>query len=198
MRKIGKPLKKIGKLLQKAERHCGKQKGIAESRKPLTKVRKLLRKIGKPLRKIGKRARKIGLRVRKIGFRARKILIFPRDSLASGNFGVSFCYQICYHVCAWIYFVELKYSQLKINHHSNTPSTKGDQRQNLQWCIYQGCQVTRRSSLVPFFQHFLWCHNNFYWFFWIFLATLIGHKTNDKLVTLHAPSSAKTTSSYLP
>jgi hypothetical protein len=116
----------------KAERHCGKQKGVAESRKPLTKVGKPLRKIGKPLRKIGKRARKIGLRARKIGFRARKIPIFPRDSLSSGNFGVSFCYQICYHVHAWIYFVELKFSQLKINPLSNTPSTKGSWWRNLQ------------------------------------------------------------------
>jgi hypothetical protein len=98
--------------LQKAERHCRKQKGIAESRKLLTKVGKPLRKIGKPLRKIRKRARKIGLQARKIGFQARKIPIFPRDSLASSNLGVSFCYQICYHVRAWIYFVELKYSQL--------------------------------------------------------------------------------------
>jgi hypothetical protein len=39
-----------------------------------------------------------------------------------------------------IYFVELKYSQFKINHHSNTPSTKGDQRRNLQCCVYQGRQ----------------------------------------------------------
>jgi hypothetical protein len=109
-----------------------------------------MRKIGKPLRKIGKRARKIGLRVRKIGFWARKIPIFRRDSLASGNFGVSFCYQICYQVCAWIYFAELKYSQLKINHHSDTPSTKGDWRWNLQWCVFKGCQVTRGSSLGAF------------------------------------------------
>ncbi len=119
-------------MLQKAERYCGKQKGIAESRKPLTKVGKLLRKIGKPLRKIGKRARKIGLRGRKIGFRARKITIFPRDSLASGDFGVSFSYQIYYHMHAWIYFVELKYSQLKINHLSDMPSTKGRWGRNLQ------------------------------------------------------------------
>ncbi len=137
-------------MLRKAERHCGKQIGVAESRKLLTEIGKPLRKIGKPLRKIGKQARKIRLGARKIGFRARKIPIFPRDSLASGNFGVSFCNQICYHVRAWIYIVELEYSQLKINHHSNTPSTKGDRRPNLQWCVYKGRQVTRGSSLVAF------------------------------------------------
>ena len=27
-------------------------------------------------------------------------------------------------MCAWIYFVELKYSQLKVNHLTDTPSTK--------------------------------------------------------------------------
>ncbi len=118
--------------LQKSERHCRKQKGIAESRKPLTKVGKPLRKIGKPLRKIGKRARKIGLRARKNWIPGKEIPIFPRDSLASGNLGVSFCYQIYYHVRAWIYFVELKYSQLKINHLSDTPSTKGSWGRNLQ------------------------------------------------------------------
>jgi hypothetical protein len=48
-----------------------------------------------------------------------------------------------YHVCAWIHFVELKYSKLKIKHHNNTPSTKavGDRlllRQSeagSQWCV---------------------------------------------------------------
>jgi hypothetical protein len=35
-------------------------------------------------------------------------------------------------VRAWIYFVELKYSQFKINHLSDMPSTKGSRGQNLQ------------------------------------------------------------------
>ncbi len=42
----------------------------------------------------------------------------------NGDFGVLFRHQICYHVCTWIYIVNLKYSQFKIKHHSNTPSTK--------------------------------------------------------------------------
>jgi hypothetical protein len=60
---------------------------------------------------------------------------------------------ICYRVCAQIYFVELKYSQLKINHLNDTPSTKA-----VGCGIYSGVfdkdvkvpvKVTRRSSLVP-------------------------------------------------
>ncbi len=162
-------MRKIGKPLQKAERHCGKQKGVAESRKPLKKV-------GKPLRKIGKLLRKIGKQARKIGFGARKIPIFPRDSLVSGNFGDSFSYAIRYHVCARIYFVELKYSQLKNKHHSNTPSTKGDWRRNLQWCVYQGRQVTRQSLLVPFFQQFLQYH--------LILSTSLSSPTCVKKMTV--------------
>ncbi len=41
---------------------------------------------------------------------------------------------------ACIYFVELKYSQFKINHLSDTPSTKGSWGWNLQCCVYQGRQ----------------------------------------------------------
>jgi hypothetical protein len=145
-----KALAESRKALRKAERHCGKQKGVAESRKPLTKVGKPLRKIGKPLRKIGKQARKIGLQAKKIGFRARKIPIFPRDSLASGVLGVSFCYQICYHVRAWIYFVELKYSQLKINQLSDKPSTKGSWGRIYSDVFIKAVKATRRSSWVPF------------------------------------------------
>ncbi len=125
----------------KLESHWGKQKVVEESRKPLMKV-------GKPLRKIGFCARKIG-------FWARKILIFPKRFSSFWQFWGLVLLRDFYHVCARIYFVELKYSQLKWNHHSDTPSTKGDWRWNLQWCDYQGRQVTRRSSLVPFFQHFI-------------------------------------------
>jgi hypothetical protein len=89
----------------------------------------------------------------KLDFRRGKSQYFPRDSLVSGNFGDLFSYMICYHVCAWIYFVELKYSQLKINHPNNTPSTKA-----VGGGIYSGVfdkdvkvqvMVMRRSSLLP-------------------------------------------------
>ncbi len=62
-------------------------------------------------------------------------------------------------MCAWIYFVELKYSQLKINHLSNTPSTKA-----VRGRIYSGVfnkyvkvpvKVTSRSSLVPLLPTFI-------------------------------------------
>ena len=36
------------------------------------------------------------------------------------------------------------------------------------------------------FWSILWCWNNSDWLFWSFLATPIGHKTNEKLVALHA------------
>jgi hypothetical protein len=42
----------------------------------------------------------------------------------NGNFGVLFQHQICYHARAWVYFVDLKYSQFEINHLNNTPSIK--------------------------------------------------------------------------
>ncbi len=56
-------------------------------------------------------------------------------------------------MCAWIYFVELKYSQLKINHLNNTPSTKA-----VGGRIYSGVfdkdvkvpvKVMRQSWLAP-------------------------------------------------
>ncbi len=89
----------------------------------------------------------------KLDFRRGKSWYFPRDSLVSGNFGDSFSYAICYHVCTWIYFVELKYSQLKINHLNNMASTKAAGGR-----IYSGVfdkdvkvpvKVTRLSLLVP-------------------------------------------------
>ncbi len=60
----------------------------------------------------------------KLDFRRGKSRYFPRDSLVSGDFGDLFSYPICYHVCTQVYFVEFKYSQLKINHLNDTPSTK--------------------------------------------------------------------------
>ncbi len=62
-------------------------------------------------------------------------------------------------MCARIYFVELKYSQLKINHLNNTPSTKAAGGR-----IYSGVfnkdvkapvKVTRQSSLVPLLPTFI-------------------------------------------
>jgi hypothetical protein len=88
-----------------------------------------------------------------LDFRKGKSQYFPRDSLVSGNFGDSFSYAICYYLCARIYFVELKYSQLKINHLNDTPSAKA-----VGGRIYSGVfdkdvkvpvKVTRRSLLVP-------------------------------------------------
>ncbi len=67
--------------------------------------------------------------------------------------------MICYHVCARIYFVELKYSQFEINHLNYTPSTKA-----VGGRIYSGVfdkdvkvpvKVTRRSSLVPLLPTFI-------------------------------------------
>jgi hypothetical protein len=89
----GKPLSKIGKPLKKAESHCGKQKAIEESWKAVEE--------------------NWILGGGKLDFRRGKSRYFPRGSLVSGNFGDSFSYAICYHVCARIYFVALKYSQVK-------------------------------------------------------------------------------------
>jgi hypothetical protein len=139
--------------LQKAERHCEKQKGIAESRKPLTKVGKPLRKIEKLLRKIRKRARKNGFWARKIGFWAMKIPIFPRDSLASGNLGVLFCYQICYHMRASICFVELKYHNLKLIILAIRLLLKAVRGGIYSDVFIKDVKATRRSSWVPFLQH---------------------------------------------
>ncbi len=56
-------------------------------------------------------------------------------------------------MCVWIYFVKLEYSQLKINHLNDTPSTKAAGGR-----IYSGVfdkdvkvpvKVTRLSLLVP-------------------------------------------------
>ncbi len=84
----------------KSESHWEKQKAIEENQKAIEES--------------GKSLRKIGFWGRKVGFQAGgKSWYFPRDSLVSGNFGDSFSYAICYHMCTRIYFVELKYSQLK-------------------------------------------------------------------------------------
>ncbi len=81
----------------KSESRWRKRKAVEESGKPLKKIGKLLKKIGKPLkkgecrwRKSESGWRKLNFAWGKLEFRRRKILIFPRDSLVSGNFGVSF------------------------------------------------------------------------------------------------------------
>ncbi len=84
---------------EKLESHWRKQKAIEESRKPLKKVES--------------RWGKLDFGGGKLDVRRGKSQYFPRDSLVSGNFGNLFSYAIFYHVCTWIYFVELKYSQLK-------------------------------------------------------------------------------------
>ncbi len=60
----------------KIESHWRKWKAVEESRKPLKKAES--------------RWRKSNFVWGKLDFRRRKILIFPRDSLVSGNFGVLF------------------------------------------------------------------------------------------------------------
>jgi hypothetical protein len=66
-------------------------------------------------------------------------------------------------VCAWIYFVELKYSQLKINHLNNMPSTKavggGIYSVVFDKDVKVPVKVTRRSSLVPLLPTLLFAAN---------------------------------------
>jgi hypothetical protein len=118
---------RFSRISRKMESCWGNWKAVEESGKPLRKGESCWQKLES-------RWGKLDFGQGKLDFRRGNSLYFPRDSLVSGNFGDSLSYAICYHVCARIYFVELKYSQLKKNHHSNTPSTKGDQRRNLQWC----------------------------------------------------------------
>jgi hypothetical protein len=68
---------------------------------------------------------------------------FHNISVRFSSIGDSFPTCDWEHVCAWIYFVELKYSQLKIDHLNDTPSTKavGDglllrqSEAGSQWCV---------------------------------------------------------------
>ncbi len=138
---------------QKAESLYEKKKAITESRKQL---RKAERRWGKPLQKAERRwGKPLQKAERRWGKPLRKLESHWQNLEShwgywkavdktwkaveeNGNFGVSCWHQNCYHACSWIYFVNLKYSQFKINHHSDTPSIKGDRRWNLQWCDYQG------------------------------------------------------------
>ncbi len=78
-----KAVEEIGKPLKKAESHWRKWKAIEEKRKAVDESRK-------PLKKTESRRRKSDFVCGKLDFRRRKIPIFPRDSLVSGNYGVSF------------------------------------------------------------------------------------------------------------
>ncbi len=75
---------------RKSESRWRKRKAIEESRKLLKKIK---------------------FHVRKIGFEEKENPDFPKRFSSFWQFwGLVFWHQICYHVCAWIYFVELKYS----------------------------------------------------------------------------------------
>ncbi len=118
LNKVGKPLKKIGKAIEES------WKTVEESGKLLKKVESRLGKIGFRVRKIEFPVRKIGLQEKEISILEREISIFPRDPLVSGDFRYLFFLRDWQHVCTRISVVELKYSQLKINHLNDTPSTK--------------------------------------------------------------------------
>ncbi len=82
---------------RKSESHWRKQKSVEESRKPLKKAESCWGKLEIHWRKSESRSRKLESSWRKsnfvwgkLDFRRSKIPIFPRDSLVSGNFGVSF------------------------------------------------------------------------------------------------------------
>ncbi len=68
---------------RKAESHWGKSESHWKNWKAFEESRK-------PLKKAESRWRKLNFVWGKLDFRRRKIPIFPRDSLVSGNFGVSF------------------------------------------------------------------------------------------------------------
>ncbi len=111
---IEKPLKKLeshwrrfSRISWKAESHWRKQKAVEEIRKPL-------KKIFSDSWKSESRWRKSNFVWGKLEFRRRKISIFPRYSWVSGDCGVSFWHQICYHVCTWIYLIGFSVFQLLI------------------------------------------------------------------------------------
>ncbi len=53
-------------------------------------------------------------------------------------------------MCKRIYFVELKHSQLKINHLNDTPSTKAVGGGIYSDVFIKDVKATKRSSWVPF------------------------------------------------
>ncbi len=86
----------------KSESRWRKREAVEQSGKPLKKTESRLRRFSRISRKLESRWRKSNFVWGKLEFRRRKIPILPRYSRVSGNFGVSFWPQICYHVCAWI------------------------------------------------------------------------------------------------
>ncbi len=92
-----------------------KRKAVEESEKPLKKSESHWRRFSWISWKSESRCwRKSNFVWGKSEFRRRKIPIFPRYSWVSGNFGVLFWHQICYHVHAWIYLIGFSVFQLLI------------------------------------------------------------------------------------
>ncbi len=96
----------------KLESRWRKRKAVEESRKPLKKAESDWRRFSWISWKSESRWKKSNFVWGKLEFRRRKIPIFPRYSWVSGNFGVLFWHQICYHVCAWIYLIGFSVFQL--------------------------------------------------------------------------------------
>ena len=87
---------------------------IEEIGKPLKKSESHWRRFSRISRKSESRWRKSNFERGKLEFWRRKILIFPRYSQVSGDFGVLFWHQIFDHVHAWIYVIGSSVFQLLI------------------------------------------------------------------------------------
>ncbi len=94
----------------KSESHWRKRKAVEESGKPLKKLESHWRRFSRISRKSESRWRKLDFVWGKLEFRRRKNPIFPRYSLGSGNFGVSFLTPDLLPLCAWIYLISFNYS----------------------------------------------------------------------------------------
>ncbi len=127
------------------ESRCGKQKGIAESRKALRKAERRRRK-QKAIDESWKAVEENWKAVEENWKASKKNWITSEENWISGKESPNFPKRFSSFWKFWglillpdllprarmDYFVELKYSQLKINHLSDTPSTKGSQGRNLQ------------------------------------------------------------------
>jgi hypothetical protein len=122
----GKLLKKPVSRWGKSESHWRKRKAVEESRKPIGENRiscEENRILGEGNLDIGEGFHNISERFSSIG-----------DSFPTCDW---------YYVCAWIWFNEIKYSQLKINHLNDMPSTKAvrdglllrQSEAGSQWCV---------------------------------------------------------------
>ncbi len=98
----------------KLESRYGKWKCVKESGKPLKKLESHWRRFSRISRKSESRWRKSNFEKRKSDFGLGKSQCSQRHSQVSGNFGVSFWHQICYHVRAWIYLIGFSVFQLLI------------------------------------------------------------------------------------